>query len=114
MILFIKTVTMKFTSVTVLSALAAISCSSTTVSAFSPTVPSFVNKQAAASSSSTALQYSVGIVGATGAVGKEIRSVLETRNKLAVDTLRIFGSERSAGTTVNTQYGDVTGAAMVE
>jgi len=54
------------------------------------------------------LDYSVGIVGATGAVGKEIRQCLETRGKLPVDKLRIFGSERSAGTTVQTKYGDVT------
>ena len=49
----------------------------------------------------------MGIVGATGAVGKEIRQVLETRNKLPVDELRIFGSERSAGSIVATKYGDV-------
>ncbi len=55
----------------------------------------------------TSLDYSVGIVGATGAVGKEIRQCLETRGKLQVDQLRIFGSERSAGTQVETKYGDV-------
>jgi aspartate-semialdehyde dehydrogenase len=59
------------------------------------------------SSSTTSLNYSVGIVGATGAVGKEIRQCLENRGKLAVDELRIFGSPRSAGTTVSTKYGDV-------
>ena len=51
--------------------------------------------------------YSVGIVGATGAVGKEIRSCLETR-KFPVERLRIFGSERSAGNQVETSYGTVT------
>ena len=44
--------------------------------------------------------YSIGIVGATGAVGKEIISVLEksTEKALPVDKLRLFGSSRSAGT----------------
>ena len=45
--------------------------------------------------------YSVGIVGATGAVGKEIISVLEKTNEaLPIDKLRLFGSSRSAGTKV--------------
>ena len=44
--------------------------------------------------------YSVGIVGATGAVGKEIRQCLETRN-FPMTQLRIFGSARSAGTDLN-------------
>lgn len=60
------------------------------------------------SSNSWALDYSVGIVGATGAVGKEIRECMENRGKLQVDELHIFGSERSAGTKVATKYGDVT------
>jgi predicted amino acid dehydrogenase len=52
--------------------------------------------------------YSVGIVGATGAVGKEIRNCLETRN-FPVSTLRIFGSERSAGNKIETEkYGTIT------
>lgn len=52
--------------------------------------------------------YTIGIVGATGAVGKEIRQCLEKRGALDVDQLRIFGSSRSAGSTVNTdKYGDV-------
>jgi len=53
------------------------------------------------------MSYSVGIVGATGAVGKEIREVLEKR-KFPVHTLRIFGSERSAGSKVETAFGTVT------
>lgn len=54
------------------------------------------------------MSLTVGIVGATGAVGKEIRTCLETRN-FPVGKLRIFGSERSAGSTVATEkYGDVT------
>ena len=58
--------------------------------------------------STSQLHYSVGIVGATGAVGKEIRSCLEDRNFPATQ-LRIFGSERSAGKTVSSKaYGDIT------
>ena len=85
---------MKFTSIALLSVV-------TTTSGFSPL------STTSARASTTSLNYSVGIVGATGAVGKEIRQVLETRNKLPVDELRIFGSERSAGSIVATKYGDV-------
>jgi len=61
-----------------------------------------------ASSSSSADSYAVGIVGATGAVGKEIRQCLEKRGQLPVSRLRIFGSERSAGTTIETEtYGTI-------
>lgn len=49
----------------------------------------------------------VGIVGATGAVGKEIVGCLEKRD-FPVDALRIFGSERSAGKEVDTKFGKVT------
>lgn len=56
---------------------------------------------------SLSMSYSVGIVGATGAVGVEIRQCLEKRN-FPVDKLRIFGSQRSAGNTVETdKYGSV-------
>lgn len=56
---------------------------------------------------STSTPFTVGIVGATGAVGKEIRTCLEARD-FPVKTLRIFGSERSAGTTVETEkYGSI-------
>ena len=56
----------------------------------------------------SALHYTVGIVGATGAVGKEIRSVLEARGVLNVEKLRIFGSERSAGTIIDSpSYGSI-------
>lgn len=49
--------------------------------------------------------YTVGIVGAKGAVGKEIRQCLEKRN-FPVEKLRIFGSERSAGSDLETEkYG---------
>jgi hypothetical protein len=93
---------MKFTGATLISALAVLN----TASAFAPR-PSLVQQNKVSASSSSALHYSVGIVGATGAVGKEIRGCLENRNKLAVDELRIFGSPRSAGTIVSTAYGDV-------
>jgi hypothetical protein len=54
------------------------------------------------------MDFTVGIVGATGAVGKEIRTCLEAQ-KFPVKTLRIFGSERSAGSVVRTEkYGDIT------
>jgi hypothetical protein len=58
-------------------------------------------------SSNLQMGYTVGIVGATGAVGKEIRSCLEDRGVLPVDKLRIFGSERSAGSKVDTKFGNV-------
>lgn len=93
--------TMKFALSAFVSAMA-ISSSA----AFAPIQPSKTTLSSS-SSSKTSLNYSVGIVGATGAVGKEIRQCLETRGKLQVDQLRIFGSERSAGKTVETKYGDI-------
>ena len=48
----------------------------------------------------------VAIVGATGAVGRTMLSILEGRN-LDVSDLRMFASSRSAGTTVETRWGDV-------
>jgi aspartate-semialdehyde dehydrogenase len=50
----------------------------------------------------TTTAYTVGIVGATGAVGKEIKSCLE-KSTFPVDKLRIFGSSRSAGSTVESE-----------
>eukprot|EP00934_Nitzschia_sp_Nitz4_P001071 Nitzschia sp. Nitz4//scaffold267_size26297//13979//15263//NITZ4_008268-RA/size26297-processed-gene-0.0-mRNA-1//1//CDS//3329544902//1071//frame0 len=48
--------------------------------------------------------YTVGIIGASGAVGQELLKVLEQRTTdgsfPAVDQLRLFGSSRSAGRTV--------------
>lgn len=57
--------------------------------------------------SSDSATYSVGVVGATGAVGKEIVGVLEKR-KFPASSLRIFGSKRSAGSEIKTEFGDVT------
>jgi len=55
----------------------------------------------------SAASFNVGVVGATGAVGKEIVGVLEKR-AFPVGKLRIFGSERSAGREIDTQFGRVT------
>ena len=65
------------------------------------------SRGATATAGSLRMSYSVGIVGATGAVGKEIRSVLENRD-FPVSTLRVFGSARSAGSTIETKYGTIT------
>lgn len=48
----------------------------------------------------------VAIVGATGAVGRTMLSILEERD-FPVDSLRLFASARSAGNTVSTKWGDV-------
>jgi len=52
--------------------------------------------------------YTVGVVGATGAVGKEIVGCLD-KSSLSVERLRIFGSARSAGSVrkTETKFGDV-------
>jgi aspartate-semialdehyde dehydrogenase len=42
--------------------------------------------------------YTVGIVGASGAVGKELKQLCEATTVLPIDKLRLFGSSRSAGT----------------
>lgn len=47
------------------------------------------------------------IVGATGAVGKEMLTCLEKLD-FPVGTLRLVASERSAGKVINTKFGDVT------
>ena len=89
---------MKFTA----TSLALLSALAGTTDAFAP-----IRLASTATTTSTKLNYSVGIVGATGAVGKEIRQCLENRGILEVDKLRIFGSPRSAGTKVDTKYGTV-------
>lgn len=45
-------------------------------------------------------KYTVAVVGATGAVGNEMVSILEERN-FPVGKLRLFASERSEGNTLN-------------
>lgn len=49
--------------------------------------------------------YSVGIVGATGAVGKEMVLCLYDR-KFPISELRLFASQRSAGKRVDTPFGE--------
>lgn len=49
----------------------------------------------------------VAVVGATGAVGRTMLSILEER-AFPADTLRVAASERSAGQTIETHQGDVT------
>jgi len=49
---------------------------------------------------------SVGVVGATGAVGRTIQAILAERT-FPIDSLRLFASERSAGTVVETSMGSV-------
>ncbi|KAG5181917.1 aspartate-semialdehyde dehydrogenase [Tribonema minus] len=51
--------------------------------------------------------YTVGVVGATGAVGEEIVSVLSRRG-FPVKQLKLFSSARSAGKVKNTPLGDIT------
>jgi aspartate-semialdehyde dehydrogenase len=49
----------------------------------------------------------VGVIGATGAVGKELVEVLG-RRRFPVTKLRLFASTRSAGTTLPTPFGETT------
>jgi aspartate-semialdehyde dehydrogenase len=49
----------------------------------------------------------VGVIGATGAVGKELVEVLG-RRRFPVTGLRLFASGRSAGTRVGTPFGEIT------
>lgn len=50
--------------------------------------------------------YSVGIIGASGAVGKEMIQCLHDRNFPVAD-LHLFASERSAGKKVDTPFGEI-------
>ena len=49
----------------------------------------------------------VGVIGATGAVGKEIVEVLAKR-RFPVTELKLFASTRSAGTKTKTPFGEIT------
>ena len=51
-------------------------------------------------------KYNVGVMGATGAVGQEMIKVLGERN-FPIGELRCLASERSAGKTLSTPFGDV-------
>ena len=110
-----KTSTMKFNSAAALLAVGSLATTygftpSSSVSSFTSHRQSLVRPSARlpthiqhTSRSATTLSMStfkVGIVGATGAVGKEIVGCLEKRD-FPVDSLRIFGSERSAGKEVD-------------
>lgn len=55
----------------------------------------------------------VAVVGATGVVGRTMRSILAER-EFPVDKLRLAASERSAGTEVETQFGPVTVENLAE
>jgi aspartate-semialdehyde dehydrogenase len=48
----------------------------------------------------------VAVVGATGAVGQTMRAILESRS-FPLGSLRLLASERSAGTVIETRWGDV-------
>ena len=51
--------------------------------------------------------YNVGILGATGAVGREMMKVLEERN-FPIDELRLLASARSAGKQFNFRGKEIT------
>ncbi len=53
------------------------------------------------------MSYNVAIMGATGAVGREIMEVLFDR-KFPVKELTLFASHRSAGKTLETPFGNIT------
>jgi hypothetical protein len=72
-----------------------------------PPSPRHVPRRRTTTTRMSAASFNVGVVGATGAVGKEIVGVLEKRS-FPVGNLRIFGSERSAGRVVDTKFGKVT------
>jgi aspartate-semialdehyde dehydrogenase len=48
----------------------------------------------------------VAVVGATGAVGRTMRAILESRD-FALGSLRLLASERSAGSVIETRWGEV-------
>lgn len=52
------------------------------------------------------MSKSLAIVGATGAVGRAMLSILEERS-FPLRNIRLFASSRSAGSVVGTQWGDV-------
>ena len=52
-------------------------------------------------------KYSIGIIGATGAVGTEILRVLETRN-FPISDLHLFASDRSAGKQLEFRRAPIT------
>eukprot|EP01039_Chlorochromonas_danica_P003567 gene3567-3906_t len=87
------------------------------VTAFSPTLRSAVSRTLrrplpravpAMRAAANGQSLSVGIVGATGAVGEEILSVMEQRG-FPAQTVKLFASEKSSGKTVQSSvYGQLT------
>merc|ERR1719253_932461 len=73
----------------------------------SPSRRAVVPRTVSALRMSAGSPLSVGVVGATGAVWKEIVGCLEARD-FPAGSLRIFGSSRSAGREVATEFGAVT------
>ncbi len=57
--------------------------------------------------------YRVGVVGATGAVGREMIKILEERD-FPVDELRLFASARSAGVKLNFKGTDIAVEELTE
>ena len=53
------------------------------------------------------INMKIAIVGASGAVGQEFLKILEERD-LGIDSLLLFGSERSAGRTYKFRGEDIT------
>ena len=82
------------------------SAASTFTSASRTASPAFVTRSSSAIATGLSMSYTVGVVGATGAVGKEIVGCLE-KSSFPVGKLRIFGSSRSAGSTRTTGFGDI-------
>jgi len=53
------------------------------------------------------MSYKIAIMGATGAVGREIIEVLSNR-KFPVEELKLYASQRSAGKVMETPFGKIT------
>lgn len=59
------------------------------------------------------MSRTVAVVGATGAVGRELRRLLETRS-FPLDEIRLIASERSAGTSLAFKGREITVRALTE
>ena len=57
--------------------------------------------------------FNIGVVGATGAVGRKMLEILAERN-IPVDTLRCFASKRTAGQTIPWKDGEITVEELTE
>jgi aspartate-semialdehyde dehydrogenase len=74
---------------------------------FSPLLQSAETDRLRGISAAILIGMHVGIVGATGQVGRVVLTLLAERN-FPVDTLRLFASARSAGKTIEWQGTDIT------